>query len=160
MNYREALEHVVIPGLKLLPPEMDTPQARAMMLAIGMQESRFKYRKQINGPARGFFQFEKGGGVRGVLRHTSTKRIIQDVIFKIGVEPEDCYDCLAEDDALAAVFCRLLLYTDSRPLPALSSAPEESWQYYINNWRPGKPHRKTWDEFWKLACEAVAAYGG
>ena len=64
MDYKEALNKVIIPGLKLLPPKFDTPEARVMMLAIGMQESRFLHRKQIGGPARGFFQFEEGGGVQ------------------------------------------------------------------------------------------------
>ena len=155
MNYKEALNKVIVPGLKLLPGKMDTPEARVMMLAIGMQESRFLHRKQINGPARGFFQFEEGGGVRGVLKHPSTKRLIQDVIFKLGIPPEECYKCLAEDDDLAAAFARLLLYTDPKPLPSLTSDLGESWDYYTRTWRPGKPHRETWDAFLLHAREAV-----
>lgn len=155
MDYKEALNKVIIPGLKLLPEKMDTPEARVMMLAIGMQESRFIHRKQINGPARGFFQFEEGGGVRGVLKHPSTKRIIQDVIFKLGIPAEECYNCLAEDDDLAAAFCRLLLYTHPKVLPSLNSDPGESWQYYLDTWRPGKPKRDTWDAFLMHAREAV-----
>lgn len=155
MNYREALNKVIIPGLKLLPSKVDTPEARVMMLAIGMQESRFQYRKQIGGPARGFFQFEEGGGVRGVLKHPSTKRIIQDVIFKLGIPAEECYNCLAEDDELAAVFCRLLLYTDPKPLPSLTCDSGEAWDCYVRNWRPGKPSRDSWDAFLLHARETV-----
>ena len=155
MDYKEALNKIIIPGLKLLPSKFDTPEARAMMLAIGMQESRFLHRKQIGGPARGFFQFEEGGGVRGVLKHPSTKRIIQDVIFTLGIPAEECYSCLAEDDELAAVFCRLLLYTDPQPLPSLTCDSGEAWDYYLRNWRPGKPHRETWDAFLMHAREAV-----
>ena len=155
MGYKEALNKVIIPGLKLLPEKMDTPEARVMMLAIGMQESRFIHRKQINGPARGFFQFEEGGGVRGVLKHPSTKRIIQDVIFKLGIPAEECYNCLSEDDDLAAAFARLLLYTDPKPLPSLTSDPGESWHLYERTWRPGKPHRETWDSFLTHAREVV-----
>ena len=155
MDYKEALDKVIIPGLKLLPPKFDTPEARVMMLAIGMQEARFLFRKQIGGPARGFFQFEEGGGVRGVLKHPSTKRVIQEVIFRLGVEPEDCYNCLSEDDALSAVFCRLLLYTDPKALPSLTCDPSDAWTCYIRNWRPGKPHRHTWDAFLMHAREAV-----
>ncbi len=147
MNLTDALNTVIKPGLALLPEKMNTTEAVAMLLAIGKQESRFEHRKQINGPARGFFQFEKGGGVRGVMKHPATKRTIQDVIFRLGVNADDCYDCLATDDALATVFARLLLYTHSKPLPSLASDPEESWQYYIDTWRPGKPHRETWDQF-------------
>ena len=155
MDYKEALNKVIIPGLKLLPPKFDTPEARVMMLAIGMQESRFLYRKQIGGPARGFFQFEEGGGVRGVLKHPSTKRIIQDVIFKLGIPAEECYNCLSEDDDLAAAFCRLLLYTDPKTLPSLTCDPGEAWECYIRNWMTGKPHRHTWDAFLMHAREAV-----
>ena len=155
MAHQEALNKVIVPGLKLLPGKMDTPEARVMLLAIGMQESRFLHRKQINGPARGFFQFEEGGGVRGVLKHPSTKRIIQDVIFKLGIAADECYNCLSEDDDLAAAFARLLLYTDPKPLPSLTSDPGESWDYYMRTWRAGRPHRETWDAFLTHAREAV-----
>jgi hypothetical protein len=43
---------------KLLP-FMDSPKARVLSAAIGHQESRFIHRRQINGPARGFWQFER-----------------------------------------------------------------------------------------------------
>jgi hypothetical protein len=149
MNYQDALNLVILPGLKLLPERMDSPEARVMLLTIGMQESKFKHRKQIGGPARGFYQFELGGGVKGVLKHPSSKRIAQDVIFKMGIDldPKVCYECLADNDPLATVFARLLLYTHPKKLPALDSHPEESWQYYYQTWRPGKPHRETWDDY-------------
>lgn len=100
-------------------------------------------------------RLREGGGVRGVLKHPSTKRIIQDVIFKLGIHAEECYNCLAEDDDLAAAFARLLLYTDPKPLPSLTSDPGESWEYYLRNWKPGKPHRETFDAFLLHAREAV-----
>ena len=34
MDYKEALNKVIVPGLKLLPEKMDTPEARVMLLAI------------------------------------------------------------------------------------------------------------------------------
>src|SRR3546814_6857126 len=43
-----------------------------MLLAIGLQESRFLHRAQIGGPARGYWQFERGG-VHGVLSHHASK---------------------------------------------------------------------------------------
>ena len=57
-------------ALKLLPAKLDTPQARVMMYAIGLQESR-RYRYQVSNvpgqrPARGFGM--KGGG-QGVVNH-------------------------------------------------------------------------------------------
>ena len=60
------LRYTLPSAFALLPPAMDTPDARVLLLAIGLQESKFSHRLQIGGPARGYWQFEQGGGVRGV----------------------------------------------------------------------------------------------
>ena len=70
MTLEQVMRDAVRPALALLPAAMNTPQARCMLLAIGLQESRFVHRRQIGGPARGFWQFERGtrtsrGGVWG-----------------------------------------------------------------------------------------------
>jgi hypothetical protein len=72
-----------------------------------------------------------------------------------GVPASGAYDALERDDMLACAFARLLLYTDSRPLPAIGDA-DGAWDYYIANWRPGKPHRQTWDALYAQALEAFA----
>ena len=72
MSPAEYLTDVIPAALALLPPQMDTQEARAMLIAIALQESRLTYRKQIGGPARGLHQFETGG-VRAVLRHAATE---------------------------------------------------------------------------------------
>lgn len=153
------LRAVIEPGLALLPSRMDSDPARVMLLAIGLQESRLTYRRQIGGPARGLWQFERGGGVVGVLRHKASADLADSVCAERGVEPtpERVYAALEFDDLLACAFARLLLWTDSRPLPAMNANPEAAWQYYIRNWRPGKPHRQTWDRFHAEAVDAVRA---
>lgn len=138
-------------------PGLDTPAARAMLWAIGRQESRFIHRRQIGGPARGFWQFERGGGVRGVLTHRASADMARKLCAACGVEPTSfaVYPALEHDDVLAAGFARLLLYTDPKPLPPVEPRNENAaWDYYIRNWRPGKPHRHTWGAFWKEAVEA------
>lgn len=139
------------PGFQYLPEKMNTPEAIAMMTAIGLQESRFEYRKQIGGPARGFWQFEEGGGVAGVMRHHSSKRYAENILQELEIKKKDAYDAIAYNDTVAAAFARLLLYTDPNQLPKLSDSPQISWEYYIRNWRPGKPHRETWDAIWTHA---------
>lgn len=145
------------PALALLPAKMDTPEARIMLLAIGLQESRFMYRRQKNeGPAMGFWQFERGGGVTGVLTHKSSKDLATKVCEIRGVQPSSMavWKMLEMDDVLAACFARLLLYTDPHSLPVIGNAAG-AWEYYLRNWRPGKPHRHTWDEFYTQAKEQV-----
>jgi len=154
------LSRVVGPGLALLPSKMDSDRARVMLLAIGLQESRFEHRRQIGGPARSFWQFERAGGVQGVLRHPSTAALAKAVCKERGVEPDATavYSRLEHDDLLACAFARLLLWSDPQPLPAPGYAAA-SWQLYLRTWRPGKPHRTTWDDLYRQAVEAVRAGG-
>lgn len=146
----------IAPALKLLPLKMSGHRAEQMLLAIGLQESRFEYRRQIGGPARGFWQFERNGGVRGVLEHPSTRALAESVCLARNVEDtaDSVYGALEHDDVLAAAFARLLLWTDPQPLPAVGEVAR-AWDLYLRTWRPGKPHRKTWDALYAQAMEVV-----
>lgn len=159
MLLREIRNGPMAEALLLLPARMTSPQAEVMLLAIGLQESRFTHRRQIGGPARGFWQFEKGGGVAGVLRHPSSKDIAVRVCDARGVAPvaEQVYQRLEHDDVLAAAFARLLLWTDPRPLPAQGEVTA-AWDLYLRTWRPGKPHRQTWDALYAQALEEVCGW--
>lgn len=141
-------------AFEILGEKFDSKAARAMLWAIGRQESRLTHRRQIGGPARGLWQFEKGGGVKGVLTHGASKKHAVVLCEARGVKPTmaEVYPALEKDDILAAGFARLLLFTDPRPLPTpVPSSEQDAWGYYIRNWRPGKPHRHTWGKFWKEA---------
>lgn len=158
MTLKEIQSQAINPALSMLPSAMSRQPEKLMtlMLAIGLQESRFKHRRQINGPARGYWQFERGGGVRGVLLHKASRDAAVALCKARGVAPNDqaAYAALERDDVLAAGFARLLLWTDPRPLPELGDA-DAAWDYYIRNWRPGKPHRETWDALYRGAMQCV-----
>lgn len=147
---------IVTPALALLPKKMDTKEARQILLTIGLQESLFKYRQQINGPARGFWQFEKGGGMRGVLTHPATagyaKEIQQERGHGVGVNA--AFDALDKDDIFAAAMARLLMWSDPFPLPELDQV-QRAWKFYERTWRPGKPHPDKWPGFHKQVQEAL-----
>jgi hypothetical protein len=133
-------------------------RARVMMLAITGQEADAQFRRQHgNGPARGLWQFERGGGVAGVLSHRSSARLAAALCEWRGVEASTTavHPALERDDVLAAGFARLLLWTDAKPLPSLD-AEDVAWAYYLRNWRPGKPHPATWPGHWRMAREVVA----
>jgi hypothetical protein len=138
----------------MLPAKMDSLPARAMLAAIALQESRFEYRRQINGPARGFFQFEKNGGVKGVLTHPATSDHIRNVLDALAYNHavETSYVAIEHNDVLACAFARLLLWTVPGALPARDD-PEGAWQQYLSAWRPGKPHRATWDALYAKGWE-------
>lgn len=137
---------------EVLPGKFASLAATVLLVAIGLQESRFKYRQQMGGPARSYWQMEKGGGITGVLRHKATARHAHAVcvLRGIGATPDAVYAAMLEDDLLGCAFARLLLYSDPKPLPEPGQIVT-SWDYYIRNWRPGKPHRATWDSLYSDA---------
>lgn len=141
----------ITPAMSLLPKRMDSPAARTMLIAIALQESRLMYRKQINGPARGFFQFE-GGGVNGVARHNASKDHLRTVCDALRYDVATVHGAIADNDTLAACVARLLLWTHPDKLPTNAS---DGWAYYMNLWRPGRPHRDTWDAFYAEASRNI-----
>lgn len=153
MDAATALHLFIRPTLSLLESKLGiarTGNAERMLLAIGGQESAWKARVQLgNGPARGWFQFELAG-VRGVIRHPGTQRHAKNAcdILLVGFDDASVYNTIAFNDALAATFARLLLFSDPRPLPIDESG---AWDYYLRNWRPGKPRPEKWRENWKVA---------
>ena len=161
MNVPKHVVQAVHEALRLLPPAMDSKEARVMLYAIGLQESRFTHRAQVidgggKGPARGYWQFERGGGVRGVLRHPASKFWMHSVCNARNVPAQETSVWLAmeTDDVLAAAAARLLLFTDPSKLPAIGEQ-SEALRYYLRNWRPGKPHPRTWPECYETALKAV-----
>lgn len=155
MTLADVLSSAIHPALVLFPSKMETDAACVMLLAIGLQESGFEHREQIGGPARGFWQFEKGG-ITGVLSHPTTSQYAEMVCAVRGVAPmlAPIYAELSRDDVLAAAFARLLLWSDAEPLPPISDV-DAAWALYLRTWRPGKPRRETWDAFYQRAVTAV-----
>ena len=153
MNPKQLLQAVIVPGLALLPPKMDSLEARAMLLAIALQESGLLHRRQMaGGPARGWWQFESGG-VRGVQKHKASATHARNLSMTLCVAEDMAHQALEFCDLLALVFARLLLFT----LPGKLCGPDEAmeaWGQYISAWRPGKPHLATWGdnylEAWKI----------
>jgi hypothetical protein len=156
-----ANDTILTPALELLPPRMDSKEARVMLLAIGLQESRFLHRRQLvgnpprpTGPAKGYWQFERGGGCLGVLTHPASRHMMMQICKDRGVAQNSSalWDAIEHDDILACVAARLLLWTDPLRLP---HDAENGWDTYVRVWRPGKPHRHTWDAFYNQAVQIV-----
>lgn len=132
-------------GLALLPPQMGTRPARIMLIAINGQENPRRLEQQVGGPARGDYQFEKGGGVKGVMTHAASKEHCKTVCKARGVQFDATaiYEAIGTDPILAAALARLLLWTDPKPMPAAGDE-KAGWALYERVWRPGKPHPNRW----------------
>jgi len=156
MMARLFLASALEPAYLLLPARMASREASAMILAICLQESGFRFRRQVVrysegqpvlGPAKGYAQFEMSGGILGVLRHETTRDHIRKVLDALTYDYEilTSYTAIEHNDVLTAAYARLLLWSDPEPLPAYGQ-DETAWKYYLRTWRPGKPHRETWNE--------------
>lgn len=151
-------DYAIPAALRFLPASYDTPSARALLLAIALQESRCMARRQVRGPARGFWQFE-AHGVKGVLKHPATSALAQAAMTGLAypdTSVETAYAAIEHNDVLACVFARLLLATSSQPL-STEHEPEAGWQLYLETWRPGRPHHETWDGLYAVAWDAAKA---
>lgn len=140
MTISEIRERAIAPALAMLPARMNSPEAQIMLLAIGLQESQFVHRRQLGGgPARSFWQGERGGGmVQGVRTHEATEKHAALLYCARGVEPnnEAIWKAIEHDDVLAAGLARLLLWSDPLPLPETHEV-EEALALYLRTWRPG-----------------------
>lgn len=161
MTLSNVISTAISPAMALLPVQMDTPEARVMLLSIGLQESRFTTRQQIGGPARGFWQCEQGtqasrGGIWGFFLHPASRYWLSGMCDERGVsfDPVSIYSALDQDDVLAAGVARLGLFTDPQRLPAVDDCAS-AWALYLRVWHPGKPKPDTWPALHAQAAAAV-----
>lgn len=145
---------------------IETPaSAHRFLLAVGLQESDLVHRYQRSrgmdaGPARGWWQFERRGGVAGVLQHHRSKKAAEQWCNACHVEPFEgpVWRALEGHDWLAAGFARLLLWTDPFALPGNQA---DAWTCYADRlWRPGKPHPRHWGDNWLIAGATIPAQPG
>lgn len=157
MTLTELIKTAINPALAMLPMSMDSPKARVMLLTTTQQEDFRQARRQSgNGPARGLWQFERGGGVKGVFTHPASTGHLRNLCQARSV-PFDIptiWAALETDDVLAAGCARLLYFTDPYPLPEVDDA-DGSWKLYLRTWRPGKPKPDTWPDYHQQARAAL-----
>ena len=160
MKHTVFLQHVIRPGLAVLADtvggEVQSPQAECLMLAIAIQESALRHRVQVGGPARGWWQFEKAGGLAGVMEHARTRTHLAHYCEAVGLKYDihALWDALPHSELLQVALARLLLWSDAKSLPGLGDK-EGAWQYYLRNWRPGKPGMARWGAAYDGAAELV-----
>lgn len=152
----ELVARYILPAaLSMLPPRMDTPEARVLLLAIAGQESGYEHRRQVGGPALSLLQFERVG-LTGVLMHPASSRYADEVCKALlydSHQADETHRAMAHNDVLTFALGRLLLWTDPHPLPPIGEA-DWAWDVYLRTWRPGRPHRPRWDTSYQRARAA------
>lgn len=151
-------------ALYILPHQMYTPEARVMLYAIGLQESRFQHRRQLIkkggqllpiGPAKSYWQGELTGGMcSGIKKHPASRYWTHHLCEARGVKftARDIWNAIEHDDVLAAGCARLLLFTDPKRLPEVGDE-KGAWLLYLRTWRPGAWDRGTPEQRKELRAE-------
>lgn len=158
-------------GLDLLPTIRKTNSARVQLYTTSRQENPNRSPRQVikvegklvpKGPAAGDYQFEPGGGIKGVLNFRTTRELAIGVCRARGVPAtvNGVFDGIQVDPVLAAAFARLLYYTDPFALPAVGDE-DAAWALYLRTWRPGAYERQPVElraKWRKSYAEALKAY--
>jgi len=156
MQPRTWLAHVDL-ALSLLPPRLTSDTARAMLVAVALQESDLRHRRQIGGPAVSYLMWEPGSqsALPGLLRHRASSGMAAEFTAALDyadLTPEELRQACITDSVLCAGLGRLLIWTLPEPLPANVL---EAYSQYIAAWRPGKPTKRRWPSRWRQAWETV-----
>lgn len=141
-------------AMELLPEKMNSPEAKALLTAICLQESGFKHRRQVGGPALGLLQWELPQ-VGLILRHPVVGPLASNVLATLLYAPGDppherIHAAMEHNDILQMAFSRLLLWPDAAPLPKRDDV-QGSLATYLRVWRPGRPRPETWPANWAAA---------
>lgn len=141
-------------NLKAIPPSIEE---HTTLLAIAGQESGWSHRtQQPVAYAHSFWQFERGG-ILGLMRDDETSKQVVVLCGMAGVPFQSTaiwnYMAKSEADNFSAAMSRLLLWTDPSPLP---KTMDDGFDYYVRNWRPGKPSETRWAAVYQQAVAAIA----
>lgn len=121
--------------------------ARVAIVAIGVQESALKFRRQKRGgPARGLWQFELPGLIQSMTN--GNPELLAWAGYRGFIDPSQplgvLLESLAFNDIGALILARSLLWSVKEPLPEVGQ-PWTLWDQYLKwGWRPGKPRRDDW----------------
>lgn len=153
----------VLPAaLRLLPPHLSGDEATAMLLAVGLQEScGLTCRGLVNGgPGErvSFWRLDVDA-VQRTLEHRATQMPLAAALATLRYDwnapPEKLLGVLAHNDVAAACVARCLLFTSPVPLAGPNVAGA-GWDAYRAAWRPERPRRSTWNNFFQLAWQRVS----
>jgi len=171
-DLKPLIEELVLPGLRDLPNVAVTPQAAAMLTAIGLHESNLSHRYRVTalsdpmrkGDARGLWQFTTDM-VRRVLNAASTKQRAEDLCRQyVGTLSIDAvWANLEFQDNLACQFARLLLLPDPAALPQPTEANgNTAWVYYVRVWNSANNavRQAAFIGLWNQVCGTVGTLTG
>jgi len=159
------LSEVIYPALVVLPSNMDTSAAHAMLLAAALHQSGLHWRRAHNDtreawPERSFWGLTEAD-IRAALTDPNTDDLAAMACREAKLAPvtRTVHRALEQGayDRLACQLARLRLWSDPKPLPrARYDAEGEAFLCFTRTFQPRERRASNWREYWRAAVEAVS----
>lgn len=128
---KEHISEIIEKTLKKI--NLYSDEAHALILATGQVESRYKYLKQIKGPALGFFQMEPAT-MRDILdNYVAYRSKYKNALLELGLDYNNLEFCLMTNIAIQVALCRLHYRRVPSPLPKTLKEMAVYWKSYYNS---------------------------
>ena len=136
VNLRQIRDHVIDPTLKIIG--LHSPEAVDLVLFTGLQESGYKYIKQLGtGPALSFWQIEPFTALDHFTNYLQYRGELSERVFDLmfacddhegdhkadGKFPDIVKENLIGSLPFAVAMCRIKYRRDKMPLPAVGDGP-------------------------------------
>ena len=125
---------IVTPALKRIG--LASPAAINLVTGIGLVESGYRTRKQVNGPALGFWQMEPETEHDCWVNFLDYRPLLSGLVRKLSghSEQEITPQLLLNNDLYASAMCRVKLYRSPDPLPSADCALAlcQYWKQHYN----------------------------
>lgn len=125
---------ILRPALKSI--DLWSPEAEALVMGTGATESHFRYVKQLNGPALGFFQMEPATHDDIWTHYLGYREVLGDEVLRVcGLSDTPSAERLVWDMRYASIMCRIHYLRAPERLPAAEDiwAQGRYWKYRYNS---------------------------
>jgi len=157
VDLKQMRDVIIRPSLEAI--DLYSPEATNLVLFTGLQESRYKYVKQLhNGPALSFWQIEPAT-IDDIFKNYLGYRNVLSCMVQYLMTKDSAVNQLAGNLPFAVAMCRLVYRRSPLPLPKIGDGPGMAhiWkqayntplgkgteQEFIDNW---EQHRGQLDDY-------------
>ena len=132
MDLKTAKYNIIAPTLRKIG--LYSPAALNLVAGVGLVESGYRTRRQVDGPALGYWQMEPATEQDCWVNFLEYRPLLAGLVRRIASPSQPKPQLLLTNDAYAASMCRIRLYRSPEPLPDATDAEAlcRAWKAIYN----------------------------